>query len=177
MSSLDDLVSDIAARYADATVSFEAGGLQKSRHGQRRRVIFTRTSGKVEPSTGRDRLTPLAAPTPPATWKWRRFARREQIEVTLRAESEDALDLVFDRLIDAIFSVMGPNAVMSEYSWVFEDSTAGAATARTPAIKFALEVMIKSTPPNYGPVGEIEIAQGTLEISGGPTDPVVTIVP
>jgi hypothetical protein len=135
MSRLDDIVTALATRYADATVSFEAGKLVLNKHAQRRKVILVRQEGQLKFSAAPDR-----APKQP-------FERFEMLEATLRAEDEDELDQIFDRFVNTVFEVFGPNAFedVNEYSWFQADSSAGGDWARrNPAIKLQFRVRLRS---------------------------------
>lgn len=152
MSRLDDFVTAIEAQVDDSTVSFEAGALARGEHGQTRRVIFQRGSGRLSFSSdaGRASLTDAFGLVPE-----RRLTRAERITVTVRAEDEDALDTLFDAVANAIFDVAGVNAFEeeTEYEWVEGDSTAGGSwAARQPAIRFELTVRLQSTVVAGSPV-------------------------
>lgn len=149
MSQLDELVTDVAARVNDATVNFVAGELQINRHAQRRRAIFVRSAGALKPSAAPGRM-PFGVPVSGAgTVEWQRFTREELVTLVLRAEDEDALDALFDNVVNAIFEVGGPNVYedANEYEWAGDDSTnAGKHVARQPEITFRFQMRIKCHP-------------------------------
>ncbi len=147
MSRLDDLVTDIAAAFADVTVNFVAGGLQTNRHAQKRTIIFVRSRGELS-----FRSVPGARPeTVPVanagTFTTQRFQRKETIEINIRAESEIALDAMFDRLVNVIFEVAGPNAFddVTPYAWSGDDSNnSGQHERRNPSIKLLMVFLLAS---------------------------------
>jgi hypothetical protein len=175
MSRLDDLVTAIAAQYGDGTVSFEAGKLAKARHGQQRRIIFQRCRGTLKFSVDGGR-TAFGTPVSDAgTVTERRFAREEEVEITLRGEDEEALDLMFDRLVNSIFEIAGPNAFTdaSDYEWVGDDSTDGGAySARNPAIRFTVRLKLQSVSQ---PAPYVTLTDAEATVSEGDTDVAVTI--
>lgn len=142
MSRVDDIVTAIAARMDDSTVSFEAGKLRLNEHAQQRRVIVQRTAGVLGFSSG-----PGRRPHSSGTGTEQRFVREETLRVTLRAEDEEALDALFDRFVNAVFEQFGPNALEDEtpYSWHGEDSDQGGSwLARNPAITLTMTVRLRS---------------------------------
>jgi hypothetical protein len=147
MSRLDDIVTALATRYADATVSFEAGKLVLNKHAQRRKVILVRQEGQLKFSAAPDRA-PFSVPVAGVgTTTKQPFERFEMLEATLRAEDEDELDQIFDRFVNTVFEVFGPNAFedVNEYSWFQADSSAGGDWARrNPAIKLQFRVRLRS---------------------------------
>jgi hypothetical protein len=147
MSQLDEALTAIAARYADPTVSFEAGKLVLNKNAQQRKIVLVRQSGDLRFSSAPGRRV-YGTPTSGAgSTTTQRFERFEQIEVTLRAEDEDALDAMFDRFVNATFEVFGPNAFeeSSPYAWFQGDSSAGGDWARrNPAIKLTIRVRLRS---------------------------------
>lgn len=169
MSQLDEVVTAIAARYADATVSFEAGKVVLNAHNQRRKIILVRQSGDLLFSAAPGRRV-FGAPTAGAgTTTTQRFERFELIECTLRAEDEDALDLMFDRFVNAVFEVFGPNAFenVNQYQWFQGDSSNGGDwVRRSPAIKLYIRVRLRSR-SQPGPYAVLAAAGGTAAM----TDP------
>ena len=183
MSRLDDTVTALAARYADATVSFEAGKLILNKHAQQRKIILVRQEGQLRFSSAPDRM-PFGPPTAGAgTLTRQRFERFERIEATLRAQDEDELDLMFDRFVNAVFEVFGPNAFedVNEYAWFQGDSTqAGDWSRRNPAIKLYFRVRLRSI-SQPGPYAVLGTAEGELVLlasdgSTGPTADFVDVV-
>lgn len=163
MSHVEDVRDDIQARFDDATVSFEVGENAQARHGQRRRIIFVRADGVVRHSSAPQRT--VATPGAPGTLARQVFERRERIAVELRAESDDALDIMFDRFLKAAFNAYGPNILQDEnpYQWAGGDSTSGGSnTARQPAILFDLWIRLKSRDAFPLPLVEIDHAQASL---------------
>lgn len=146
-SRLDDFVTAIDVQLADATVNLVAGRLRLNEHATQRQAIFTRQSGELTFSRAPGR-TPFGAPVSgEGTFTRQVFTRSEMIEVTLRAADEEALDLLFDQFVNAVFEVCGPNAFeeTNAYEWVGEDSSsAGAWDSRNPGIKFQLNVRLSS---------------------------------
>lgn len=146
MSHADDVKDALEARFADATVSFEVGANQTNRHGQRRRIIFTRGSGVARHSSAPGRTVDTPG-SPIGTHTREVFVREELFKVELRAEDDDALDIMFDRFLKCVFLEYGPNALLDEnpYDWAGGDSTSGGAnTTRIPAIHFGLWVRLRS---------------------------------
>lgn len=147
MSRIDDLVTAIAARYNDSTVSFEAGKLRLNEHAQQRKVIFVRQNGSLQFSTAPGRR-PFGTPVSGAgTFTQQRFTREEQLEVTLRAADEEDLDDMFDRFVNTVFEVCGPNAFenANQYEWFKEDSKNGGSwETRNPAIKLYFNARLAS---------------------------------
>ena len=164
MSRLDDTLTAIAAQYADATVSFEAGKLILNKNAQQRKIILTRQSGDLKFSSAPGKRafgTPVSGA---GTTTIQRFERFELIECTLRAEDEDALDAMFDRFVNAVFEVFGPNAFenTNQYEWFQGDSTNGGDWARrNPAIKLYIRVRLKSR-SQPGPYAVLGSADATL---------------
>lgn len=145
MSHVDDVCEAIRLAFNDSTVSFEVGENTQARHGQRRRILFVRADGIVRPSSAPGRIT--ATPGAPGTLARQVFERRERITVELRAESDDALDIMFDRFLKAAFNLFGPNILQEDnpYQWAGGDSSSGGSnTARQPAIMFDLWIRLKS---------------------------------
>lgn len=176
MSRLDDFVTAVEAQFDDSTVSFEAGRVRKTRHGQRRRVIFQRRAGALVFSTGPGRHATGTPVSGVGDYTDQKFQRQEVVEVTLRAEDEDALDTMLDRLIDAIFVIAGPNVFeeRSQYEWVEGDSsTGGTNSARQPAIRLLLTLKLKSVPPQPGQFVKVTDADAVL--SEGDEDVTVDI--
>ena len=154
MSRLEDLGQLISTQLDDDTIAIEAGKLRLHENRGRRRIIFVRGSGRVQPlaSPGRIRLgTPLDGVATQAT---QRFTRQEFIQVTLRAEGETELDTLFDAFLDAAFEVCGPNSTPTEYAWHEGDSSDGGAwKARQPAIQCVMSVNLRALPtPHYSSV-------------------------
>lgn len=163
MSHVDDVKESIRVAFNDATVSFEVGENAQARHGQRRRIIFVRANGIVLPSTAPGRFP--ATVGAPGTFARQVFERRERIMVELRAESDAALDIMFDRFLKAAFNLFGPNILQAEnpYEWFGGDSTAGGSnTARQPSILFDLWVRLKSRDAFPLPLVELDHTQTTL---------------
>lgn len=164
MSQLDELVAAVAARVADATVQFEAGKVKINEHAQRRKVIFVRTNGSLKFSSAPGRQ-PFGIPVGgQGTTELRRFTRWETVAVTMRAEDEDALDALFDAVVNAIFDVGGPNVFENDnpYDWAGKDSqTAGQRIARNPELTFYFKMQLASH-PKLKPYAVIENAQATI---------------
>lgn len=167
MSQLDELVTAVAARIADATVSFEAGKLRVNEHGQQRHVIFYRDAGVLKFATGPGRqvyATPVAGA---GTTEFVRFQRSESVVVIVRAESEDAVDVLFDAVANAIFDVGGPNVFENEnqYQWAGKDSqAAGQHLRRNPEITFMFRMRLSShpKPKPYAVVAHVQSTQTEL---------------
>lgn len=183
MSQLDEILTTVAARYADATVSFEAGKNVLNKNSQQRKIILARASGDLRFSSAPGRRV-FGTPTAGAgSTTQQRFERFEQIEATLRAEDEDALDAMFDRFVNAVFDVFGPNAFenVNPYEWFQGDSTAGGDWARrNPAIKLYFRVRLRSVPQIPAPYVVLGSAEATLllkdaEGATGPTADNITI--
>ncbi len=167
MSQLDDLVTAVAARVADATVAFEAGKVKINEHAQRRKAIFVRDSGVLKFSTAPGRQVFGVPVSGVGTTEFQRFQRSESVLLTLRAEDEEALDALFDVVVNAIFDVGGPNVFENEnqYEWAGKDSqTAGARTARNPEIVFMFRMRLVSHPKlkPYAVVANVQSTQTEL---------------
>ena len=166
MSRLDDTVTAIAAQYADATVSFEAGKFVLNKNAQQRKIVFVRQAGdlKFSSAPGRHAFgTPVAGV---GTKTVQRFERFELLEVTLRAADEDDLDAMFDRFVNSVFEVFGPNAFenTNQYEWFQGDSTAGGDwSRRNPAITLYFRVRLKSR-SQPGPYAVVGSADATLAL-------------
>lgn len=163
MSHVADICEALRVKFDDATVSFETGENQTNRHGQRRRIIFTRADGIVRHSSGPNRA--VATHGAPGTFERQVFARSERIVVELRAESDSTLDIMFDRFLKAAFNYFGPNVMLDEnpYSWAGGDSSAGGSnTARQPAIAFDLWVRLRSRDAFTLPLVEVDHTQTTV---------------
>jgi hypothetical protein len=182
MSRLDDILTLIEARYADPSVSFECGKLVLNKHAQRRKVILVRQEGTLTFSSAPGRA-PFSVPVDGVgTTTKQRFERFELLEATIRAEDESELDIIFDRLVNAIFEVFGPNAFenTNQYEWFQGDSTNGGDWARrNPAIKLYIRVRLKSR-SQPGPYAVLATADATLilkdsEGATGPTGEFVNI--
>jgi hypothetical protein len=182
MSRLDDIVTLLAAQYADATVSFEAGKLVLNRNAQQRKIVLVRQEGQLRPSAAPGRA-PFSVPVAGAgTTTKQPFERFELLECTLRAEDEDELDQMFDRFVNTVFEVFGPAAFedVNEYEWFQGDSSAGGDWARrNPAIKLYFRVRLRSI-AQPGPFAVLGTADGTMVLTDpegvtGPTGDFVTI--
>ena len=181
MSQLDEILTTVAARYADATDSFEAGKNVLNKNAQQRKIILVRQEGQLKFSAAPGRVafgTPLSGA---GTVTKQPFERFELIEATLRAEDEDALDLMFDRFVNTVFEVFGPNAFedVNEYQWFQGDSTTGGDwSRRNPAITLYFRVRLKSRsqPGPYAVVGSAD-ATLVLKDSEGATGPTADFVP
>lgn len=156
MSHLDDLLTAIEFRFADATVQFARGKIELGRNRQLRSIVMVRRDGVLKFSSGPGRAPFVAGQT-----ERQRFVREELVEVTMRAEDETALDAMLDRFVNAAFDVFGPNCMSDEnpYEWHDGDSTQGGANAsRQPALTFLLRVRLKSHPQTlpYVPLARLE---------------------
>lgn len=163
MSHVDDICEAMRVRFADATVSFEVGENQKNRHGQLRRIIFTRTDGIVRKSSAPGRN--VATHGLPGSLQRMVFQRRERTEIELRAESDTALDIMFDRLLKCIDNEFGSNALADEnpYHWGGKDSTTGGAnTSRQPSIVFDLWLNMRSRDAFPLPLVDLTALQATV---------------
>lgn len=173
MSQVDDFVTAVAARVADATVAFEVGKLRINEHAQRRKAIFVRQTGVLRFTAAPGRQV-FGIPVGGAgETELQRFAREERIELTVSAEDEDALDALFDAVVNAIFDVGGPNVFDNEnpYRWAGEDSQrAGKHLARNPEIKFTFNIRLTSH-PKPKPYAVLAAIESTLtEPPGAPVD-------
>jgi len=149
VSQLDELVTAVAARVDDSTVAFEAGKLRINEHAQRRKAIFVRDSGTLKFSSAPGRQNFGIPVSGAGTTELQRFTRSENVMLVLRAEDEDALDALFDAVVNAIFDIGGPNVFENEnqYEWAGKDSqSAGARIARNPEIVFMFRMRLQSHP-------------------------------
>ena len=163
MSHVEDIRDQLEAAFDDATVSFEAGENSTARHGQRRRIILVRTNGVVRHSSAPQRV--VQTPGSPATLEVQVFEREERIQVHLRAENDDALDIMFDRFCKCAFNEFGANFLQDEnpYEWAGGDSTSGGSnTARQPAIVFDMWVRLRSRDAFPLPTVELDTLQTTI---------------
>lgn len=163
MSQLDALVTAVAAAVGDSSVAFEAGKLRINEHAQQRKAIFVRTSGVLKFSAAPGRQIFGVPASGVGTTEFQRFQRSEAIELTLRAETEDALDALFDVVVNAIFDVGGPNVYENEnaYDWAGGDSqSAGQRIARNPEITFMFRMRLQSHPKlkPYAVVADTQVA-------------------
>lgn len=181
MSQLDETLTAIADRYDDATVSFEAGKVVLNKNAQRRKIILVRQSGDLLFSSAPGRAAFGAPVSGAGTFTTQRFERFELIECTLRAEDEDALDAMFDRFVNAVFEVFGPNAFedRNAYQWFQGDSSQGGDwVRRSPAIKLYIRVRLRSR-SQPGPYAVLATAGGTAAMTDaeGATGPTADNVP
>jgi len=183
-SRLDQLTSELAAifilRGGSSDVLWDAGGLARGEHGPRSRVILTRQRGSLLAAPGPDRAilgTPLPGGEAPASTQV--FTREETIEFDLRAPDEEALDALFDRVIDTVWTYAGPNAFEglrgdgTEYAWVNEDSgNADRWTSRSPAIRIFLRFRLRALPQPDALAVDVEQIDTTAGYTGtGATAP------
>lgn len=174
MSHVDDIAADIEAIFADATVSFEVGANQSNRHGQRRRIIFSRGRGVLRFASGPGRVMYTAGA--PGNQTHEVFCREEIIAVELRAESDDALDIMFDRFVKAAWLAFGPNFLVDDnpYDWAGADSSAGGSnTSRIPAIHIEIAVRLRSR--DHLPLPAAPIEQTSTTVSELGTTQIVTV--
>lgn len=183
MSRFDDLITEIEAAFNDGSVNFVGGKVCLNKHSTRRQAIFVRQRGTLNFSSSpgrRPESTPVAGV---GTFTEQRFERNEQILVTLRAEDEENLDLLFDRMVNVIFELYGPNAfeTANPYDWFGEDSKqAGGWERRNPAIRFFLTVRLasRSDARPYIQVGDTTADVGFEDsVDDTPTEPVTVVNP
>jgi hypothetical protein len=170
MSHLDDILTDIEARFDDATVDFASGKIELARHKQQRSIVMVRRDGLLKFSSAPNRMPHVAGAVERQV-----FFREELVEVTMRAESETALDAMLDRFAAAAFAVMGPNAMSDEnpYEWHAGDSKQGGANAsRQPALTFLMRVRLRSHTPTL-PYIELQRLESTVT----ELDSTVTLTP
>jgi hypothetical protein len=181
MSRLDDIVTSLATRYADPTVSFEAGKLKLNTNAQQRKIILVRQEGQLKFSAAPGRA-PFSVPVAGVgTTTKQPFERFELLEATLRAEDEDELDQIFDRFVNTVFEVFGPNAFedVNDYAWFQGDSSAGGDWARrNPAIKLHFRVRLRSI-AQPGPFAVVSGVTGAAVLTDpeGVTGPTGDFVP
>lgn len=164
-SQLAQLVTAVAAKVADATVLFQTGKLKVDQHAQRRKAIFVRTGGLVKPSAAPGRA-PFGVPVGGVgTTEYVRFTREEKIELTIGAEDEDALDLLFDKVVNAIFDVGGPNVLVETeqpYDFAGGDSEhADSYSNRNPTLFFMFRMRVASH-PHTQPFAVLTTANATI---------------
>lgn len=183
MSRFDNLITDLEAAFNDATVNFVGGKVCLNKHATQRQAIFVRQRGilKFTSSPGR---TPLSAPVAGVgTFTQQHFEREEQILVTLRAEDEEALDLLFDRIVNVIFAYGGPNFFIpdSPYEWFGDDSKQGGGwVRRNPSIRFFLTARLASRgdAQTYINVASTSADAGfEPSVDDTPTEPVTVVNP
>jgi len=149
MSQLDELVTDVAARVADASVEYKAGKLHLNRHAQLRRAVFVRSAGALKHSAAPGRQVYGVPVSGAGTTQFQRFTREELVTLTLRAEDEEALDALFDTIVNAIFEIGGPNVYedANDYEWAGDDSTnAGKHVSRVPELVFRFRMRLSCQP-------------------------------
>lgn len=171
MSHLDDVVYALETKLNDPSITFLKGKVNLAKQEKLRRVIVSRVGGTLSKSDGpgRQRLTG------DESFKRMIFRRDEVFDVRLLAESEDALDVLFDRLANAIFEHFGPNALYGdvEYRWLNDDSKGGSLNNRQPGIEFQLRVRLRSFSDEYS---RAILAQAEGTVTEG-TESVVVNVP
>lgn len=148
-TKLQDLVTAVAARVADPTIQYAVGGLELNRNAKQRRAVFVRTNGTLRPSTAPKRQVSGIPVGGVGETQFVRFQRDEQIMLQLSAESEEALDAVFDLVVNALFDVGAPNVLENEnlYDWAGDDSkNAKAHNARNPSMRFTFRMRVPSYP-------------------------------
>jgi hypothetical protein len=165
VSQLQQLVTDVAARVNDPSIAYRTGKVEINRHAQLRKAIFVRPSGVLQLSVAPGRQ-PFGIPLSGAgTTQFVRFKCQDLIELTMSAESEDALELLFDAVVNALFEVGGPNVLVEPeqaYEWTGEDSvSAGANVNRAPEIKFRFK-MNRVSHPSTRPFAVLDAANATV---------------
>ena len=148
MSRIDDIVTAIDTRMDDSTVEHVAGKLKINEHAQQRRIIYQRTSGSLGFSAAPGRKSAVVS----GSGTKQVFTREETLLITLSAENEANLDVLFDRFINAVFEEFGPNAFEDEnpYSWHGDDSAAaGQWLSRNPRITLTLTVRLRSQSDSF----------------------------
>jgi hypothetical protein len=181
MSHLEDLIASVETRYADPTVEFEGGKNAKNLHAQQRRIVITRTDGILRMSSAPGRAQQGIPITGVGTQTVQRFERFETFEAKLTAASQDDLDDMFDRLVNTIFEVCGPNAFEAQnpYEWFQGDSKAGGDwQRRNPGLTLRFRVRLRSraTPAPFA-VLAIANADGLLKDVTGATGPTADFIP
>jgi hypothetical protein len=164
VSRLDDTLTAIADQYADATVSFEAGKLILNKNAQQRKIVLVRQSGDLRFSSAPGKRAFGVPVSGAGTTTIQRFERFELLEATLRAADEADLDTMFDRFVNAVFEVFGPNAFedVNQYEWFQGDSAAGGDWARrNPGIKIYFRVRLKSR-SETSPYAVVTTATGSV---------------
>lgn len=182
MSHLEDFITAIEARYADPTVEFEGGKNAKNLHAQQRRVVITRSHGTLRQSTAPGRAQPGIPLSGVGTQAVQRFDRSEVFEAKITAANQDDLDAIFDRLVNTIFEVCGPNALAgdNDYEWFQGDSKAGGDwQRRNPGITLQFRVNLRSrgVPQPFAVVDATDATGILLDVAGatGPTGDFVPI--
>lgn len=149
-SQLAQFVTAVAARVADGTVLFQTGSLKINQHQQIRKAIFVRPGGVLKFSVAPQRQ-PFGIPVGGVgTTELVRFTKEDRIELTLSAADEDALDALFDVVVNAMFEVGGPNVLVEAeqpYDFAGDDSEhAGSYTSRNPQLLFKFRMRVASHP-------------------------------
>jgi hypothetical protein len=181
MSHLEDFVTAIEARYADPTVEFVGGKNAKHLHAQQRRIVITRAAGVLKQSTAPGRAQQGIPLLGVGTQTVQRFDRSETFEAKITAANQGDLDDMFDRLVNTIFEVCGPNALAGDnpYEWFQGDSKEGGDwVRRNPGITLQFRVNLRSraTPAPFA-VLAIADADGLLKDVHGATGPTAEFVP
>lgn len=150
-SRIDELVTEIAAKFNDPDVAFRAGKLEINKHNQQRLIVIVRKSGNITQRAVPGALRTGIAVGGQGTLTKQIFSRREVLEVRLRDVDEEALDNMLDRFCHAVHLVAGPNALtdLSSYAWFGEDSKNGGDwVRRNPSITLQMNVDLRSIPQN-----------------------------
>lgn len=148
-STFDGLVSALDDELGDSTVLMVGGQVlrQHGRRDQARRISLVRQSGVLRFSTARGQ----------------RFVREETIGVAVSAESEEAVDDLFNAFMLALFAISGPDALVDSttYEWGQRDSQGGGHTARQTVLEAQIVVRLKVAKPAETEA-EVEQVDATL---------------
>jgi hypothetical protein len=164
MASITERIAlDIETALDDSSVLVLTGKRREKQNAQARRIVITRASGTLSPSTAPDGKNA-------ATKARIKFRRTEIFRIVLHAETEETLDQLFDNFVVSVWEKFAPNAFEDEspYTWEKEDADhGGASLSRAPSItllltfrlmiegKAKLSTIINSAPVPGASTGEL----------------------
>lgn len=122
-STFEDLVDEIEDSFreltGDTTVLFQRGKLKLAEHQDKRRIVFVRPGGTVQPST-------RAGSVDLGDGRRVRMVKRraERVVAHLFAEDETAGEVMLDNLIAACEARLGTAFQPGDYDWITEGEKA-----------------------------------------------------
>jgi hypothetical protein len=182
-SAVAGLVTDLQAALGTG-VQVAGGKRRLSENGPKRRVILVHKRGVIEFSSAPNRVEegiPVGptAPLADANYELTAIQRRvAEIEVTVRAADEDAVEDLSDQVLGHLFRICGANAFADStpYEWNEGDGEGGAYLNRVPEQRFTVRVRFFVTPINDAITVPIDALEGDLFFGGtadpGPDEPV-----
>jgi hypothetical protein len=133
-SITDRIATDIETALADPTVKVLTGKRREKQNDRLRRIVITRASGVLSPSTapgGKDPVTKARV----------KFRRTETFRIVLHAETEQTLDQLFDNFVVSCWELFAPNVFEDDTPYVWDNEDAehgGASLSRQPSITLLL---------------------------------------